>query len=1323
MYKYLKRTGVEGILIFILWICSLNVNGQKLNFEHLTVKDGLSQNSVLSIVQDHFGLMWFATGYGLNRYDGSRFSLYKNNAADTTSISDNYINIIFLDHENKLWVGTSAGLNMYEPATNSFKRISLAHKKGTVQPEISCIYEDKKANIWIGTKIGLFVKLSGASDFVNAVKVGLEPRLAGSEVLCAYEDHLGFLWIGTGKGLIKSRFSRVFSGIETFVHQPTLPGSISDSPVKSILEDSDENIWMATESRGLNLLDRRTKSFAHFEQQSGNPNSLVHNSIRQMIHDGKGNFLIGTQGGLCIFNPIKRTFTSYQNHVDDPESLNQNSIYSLYKDKSENIWIGTYFGGINVSYGTKTPFKTIKHKENNLGINHNVVRSIVHDKKGDLWIGTEGGGLNHYSEQTKKFSYYVNNPKDPASLASNFAKIVYIDKNDHIWVGTSGGGLNLFDPATGRFKHFLSGNSIFESKRLSIGAMLEDSQDRFWIGGLGVIGMFQRKGTQLIPIKNNPLIGKLKDKVIQMFFEDRAGNMWVLSRTDIYCLSKNNKQITTVAINNKRDNSVWFNCLEEDHKGNIWIGLYHGGLYCYSPEKKSVIRKYTTKDGLSNDNVVGILEDEYYDLWVSTINGLSRLNPEKQTFQNYTISDGLADEEFNYGSLYKSKNGELFFGSMNGLTYFSPSDISRNNEQAAVVFTGLKLFNKEVLPGKSQEILSSNILFKPQLEFSSAQNIFTLEFALLNYMKSNKNRYAYKLDGIDKEWNESILPQVTYTNLPAGDYVFTVKGANNDGVWSKAEHISIRILPPLYKTWWAYLLYTILVAIVVFFIVRFFYLRQFLKREEELHQNKLNFFTNISHEIRSHLSLIMIPLEKVIDESKPYDFINKQLGVIKNNADRLLSLVTELMDFRKAESETLKLHLKENDLIGFLNDIYISFTEVCKKKQLNFTFIHPEGPLLVNFDKEQLEKVLFNLLSNAFKFTPEGGKISLEAGVVKDELVITVSDTGKGISPVYFDKLFTNYFQVDDAAQNTGYGIGLALSKHIVELHHGRINLTSKVGFTQFMVRLPLQRTLVQKEENETNIPLDKSFSILIVEDNEELRAIIGDLLEPEYRILECTDGVSALQLAKVEIPDLIISDVMMPNMNGFELCEEIKSDERTSHIPVILLTAKDTQTDQISGLSKGADLYLTKPFSIKILQLNVKNILDSREKISSKYRKQFIFAPSNTLLNTMDEQFLSRLITVIEEGMENREFGVDLLAGRMGMSQSVLYKKVKALTEMTVNDFSKSIRLKKAAQLLKDSGYNISEVSGLVGFIDSRYFTREFKKQFGQTPRDYINT
>ncbi len=1324
MYECFKQKYTCIVLIWAFLGSALNVKGQKLYFEHLTVKDGLSRNSVLAIAQDNLGFMWFATGHGLNRYDGSRFSTYISNPADTTSISDNYINALFFDSGKKLWIGTSEGLNCYVSATDNFKRIDLLFKKGT-KPEVYCIYEDKKKNLWVGTNKGLFVRRFSTAVFVSASKLGLESRLANSEILCVYEDHFGFLWVGTEKGLVKSRFKHIFSEVESFVHDPGLPGSISDSPVKSILEDGAGNIWMASESQGLNLFNRNKGTFEHYKQRSGNPNSLVHNTVRKMMNDGRGNILIGTQVGLSVFNPVRRSFMSYRNQVNDPGSLSQNSIWSLYQDKSNNIWIGTYYGGVNVVYGTRTLFNTIVQKGNNSGINNSLVRSIVQAKEGSLWIGTDGGGLNYFDRQTKRFNYYVNQPDDPTSLSSNFIKTVYLDKDNNTWVGTSGGGLNLFEPISGTFKHFFKHRSAFELKRSAVLSILEDSQNRFWIGGMGTNGAYHRNGTQFNPIKNFTFMGKLKDKTILMFFEDKAGNLWIVTWDEIYRLSKNNRMISKIKIHSRGGETKSFSWLTQDHNGNIWIGLNYGGLCCYNPDTKKITQWYTTKDGLCNDNVIGILEDKHNNLWISTINGLSKLDPKKKSIENYAVADGLASEEFNSGSLYKAKNGELFFGGLNGITHFFPEEIKRNNYQAPLVFTGLKLFNHNVVPAKGHELLPENIIFKPQLIFDDKQNIFTIEFALLNYIKPSKNRYAYKLEGINQAWIESPLPLATYTNLPSGDYVFSVKGANNDGIWSKVETLHIRILPPLWQTWWAYLIYTLFFMGIAFFILRFFYLKQLLKKDEELHQIKLNFFTNISHEIRSHLSLIMIPLEKVLEESTQYSLVNKQLFNIKKNADRLLGLVTELMDFRKAESKTLKLHMRDNHLILFLRDIYITFQQVCEKKELNLVFLHPDQPVFAFFDKEQFEKVIFNLLSNAVKFTPAGGEIVLEVAVKDCEVLISVSDTGAGISLAYFDKLFTNYFQIDDASQNTGYGIGLALSKHIVELHHGRITVDSKPGFTKFTVGLPMPGNMHPENKTvaEETDPDGKSYTILIADDNEELRIMIRDLLDAEYRILESTDGAAALQLAITEIPDLIISDVMMPKKNGFELCAEIKTDERTSHIPVILLTAKDTQSDQISGLSTGADLYLTKPFSIKVLQLSVRNIMAARDRISQKYRKQFIFEPSNTLLDTRDEQFLSKFIKIIEQGIENREFGVDLLAERMGMSQSVLYKKIKALTNMTVNEFSKSIRLKRAAQLLKVSGHNISEVSGMVGFIDFRYFTKEFKKQFGQTPRDYLSS
>jgi ligand-binding sensor domain-containing protein/signal transduction histidine kinase/DNA-binding response OmpR family regulator len=1341
MYNHLK-SGLCQTVFFLFFLNPLfYVNAQKLSFNSIKVSDGLSQSSVLDIAQDGYGFMWFATRYGLNRYDGTRFYIYKSVPNDTTTLSNDYINTIYCDNRKTLWVGTSTGLNKYNAVNDNFQRINFLQQKKNIRPNVSCIYEDNNDNLWVGTDRGLYrLNNKEKNSFINADQLDIAP-LISTEVLSIFKDKLNYLWIGTSKELIRCQYNKKISDVQIYKHSPGDGNSISDGPIRSILEDRKGNLWIGTRTGGLNRFDHVSGTFDHYIHQNSNPNSLIHNSIRKIILNKDGNLIIGTQEGISIYNTEKNSFTNYQNQVDDPFSLNQNSIYSIFEDKAGSIWVGSYFGGISISYGVKTTFKTIYKNTNGTSLNHNVVRSIVGDANENLWIGTEGGGLNYFNRQTQRFKYYVNNSADPGSLSSNLIKVVYVDTDNHLWVGTSSGGLNLFDPSSGKFRRFNFGKNDFETKRTAILSILEDSKKKLWIGGLRFNGVYQRNGTELRDI-TPPIFNKyLKDKTIIKYYEDRNKNLWIVTPQEILRYHQDKQTLSTISFGPKDPETVTFNNLSEDHDGNIWIGLYYGGIQVYSPKKGKIIAKYTTKDGLCNNNVLSITEDKQRNLWFSTINGLSRLKADRKTFQTYTSGDGLAGDEFHYNSLYKAQNGTIFMGGLNGITYFNPEEIQQNNYHAPLIFIGLRLFNDEVEKTNGKNgILQQNIILSPKLIFNSDQNIFTIEFALLNYIKSKKNKYAYKLQGINKNWNESYLPEATYTNLPSGEYVFSVKGANNDGVWTVPVNISIKILPPLWKTWWAYTLYAILIGAIAFFFVRFFYLRQLMKRDEELHQLKLNFFTDVSHEIRSHLTLIMVPLEKVIDDTKSNTLVNKQLTYIKKNTDRLVRLVTELMDFRRAETNNLKLDFSNYDIIGFLDEIYDSFREVCTRKNISLSFFHVENELSVSFEKGQMEKVIFNLLSNAVKFSPEHGSIILTIDKEANYVIISVANTGKGIPPEYHNKLFTNYYQVDEQHKDYGYGIGLALSKRIIDLHNGKLSVKSEEGNTCFTIKLPISHTqnlspAPQVAENKLdyaelndnalqryNTQDIGKFSILIVEDNEKLRALIKSILEKEYKILESEDGVAGLEMAKTEIPDLIISDIMMPNKNGLELCQDIKTDERTSHIPLILLTAKSSEADQISGLAMRADLYLTKPFSKDVLQLNVRNILESRELISAKYRQHFLFEPRNITINNLDEQFLSRLIGVIEVGMENREFGVDILSDKMGMSQSVLYKKIKALTDMTVNDFSKSIRLKKAAQMLSQKNHSVSEIAYMVGFVDSKYFTKEFKKQFGTLPSQYNN-
>jgi ligand-binding sensor domain-containing protein/signal transduction histidine kinase/DNA-binding NarL/FixJ family response regulator len=1340
----MKRIVFFIAFLFLHWTS----RAQELRFNQLMTRNGLSQNSIFAIAQDSRGFMWYGSRFGLNRYDGHGFRLYKSIASDSTTLSDDYILSIYCDAQKTLWVGTSNGLNKFNPILNSFERIYLP---GGVHA-ITCIYQDKSGKLWAGSSKGLYqLRDRDHNVFVPAWKTGIPGNITATEILSLFEDDQGQLWIGTNKGLACIAKNR--GAVKLFTSNNN-NNSISDNAVTAIVQDKQQNLWFGTETGGLNLFQKKDQSFTRFQHTEGTGGGIVHNAIRKMIIDRHGELWIGTQEGLSILQPQSRTFRSFQHRKANNQSLNQNSIYSLYEDRNGSVWIGTYYGGVNVRYAFATNFKTWQYDEKQPGLNHNVISSIVSDQDDNLWIGTEGGGLSHFNKNTKAFRAYNYSHGDAGSLGSNLVKILYRDKENHLWIGTHGGDLNLFNPANQHFVHYRTQGEKGSSTRSEIVALLEDHKGALWVGSQTGLKIFKKSGAELSPSPQIPAVKNLSSKNIKVLFEDSRKNIWIATTAGLYQYIPGAASLLYFKLsqgsNSVNNNANYINCIQEDSKGNIWVGLYYGGLSKYELQFKTFRKPYTVKDGLANNNVLGILEDGQQQLWISTSNGLSKFDPQRHVFQTYTTSDGLSSDEFNYNSFFKATDGTMYFGGFNGLTYFQPEEIGKNSFKAPMVFTGLRLFNEPIGIRSREQLLDRDIGFTKKLVFKHDQNIFSIEFALLNYIKAGKNKYAYKLEGINEEWIESHTPAATYTNLPAGSYTFLVKGANNDGVWSSPIQMQIEISPPLWKTWWAYGLYAVLLAVVIFFITRFFYLRGLLRKDEELHQIKLNFFTNISHEIRTHLTLIMAPVEKLMDNQKDPKAI-EQLKGIKNNADRLLKLVSELMDFRKADTKNLKLKVAQYDLVPFIQDIYNSFKELSVKKQIGFTFEHPGQTVLLYFDSEQLEKVFFNLLSNAFKFTPDHGKITIVVYQQAEEVQVHIVDTGRGISPEYLDQLFVNYFQVDDhSIQNTGYGIGLALSRHIIELHKGKIEVKSETargqqhGHTCFNICLrsgkqhfsedqlraqphPLKPFIIPLIESEPTSDLEiapkstKDYTIQIVEDHTGLQQLIRESLEQDYHILLSSNGKQGWDMAVSEIPDLIISDVMMPEMDGFTLCDQLKKDERTDHIPVLLLTAKTEQNDQITGLSRGADVYLTKPFSVKVLQLQVHNLMQAREKLRRKYSKGFIPEPNPLEPDQAGEQFLSRMVLLIEQHMEDEDFGVEMLAEKTGMSLPVLYKKLKALTGLSVNDFSKTIRLKKAAQLLLQKKYTVYEVGYMVGFSDRKYFSREFKKQFGKTPTDYI--
>ncbi len=1353
------------VTFFLAWICTLNVFA-KLSFDHISVIDGLSQSTVLSICKDSRGFLWFGTRDGLNRYDGRTIKQYKNDPLDPKSlIFDDYIYTIVEDKKQKLWIGTQRGVSYYSPETDSFEQINYktAGKSSSSSFAVLYILPARDGKVWFGTNDGLLY-----IDHVNSRKFKAFNKgngLAGTEVYSVFEDAIGNIWVGTVTGvskLIPSRDKKSYT-IKNYFADKNNPQSLSANFVRTIAEDNKGQIWLGTERGGVNLYQSTTDNFKRYTSK----NSRLNDDIVRKIYVAKdGTMWIGTMNGLNVYNPFTKDFQVYRHDPDNEKSINDNSIKDLYEDNNGSIWIGTNFGGVNVAHRNSLTFDIFRHNTfTSNSVSGNLISVLAKDNNDNLWIGTEGRGLNFYDTKSKTFKRYTHQEQNSASIGSNTVKSIYVDQKNNIWIGLFEGGLELFNPQTGGFKHFRPNSSDPHALNHGyISAIDGDKDGNIWIGtSTKGVNILNPQTNVFSHINTTTKSKTLNSDYIKDILIDSKGNVWVGTVQGINLLRKGAPSFVYFTKGESGLISNYINCIEEDQKGNIWIGAHKGGLSVYDA-KKGQFKNYTKANGLISDNIVGINFDLENNVWISTDNGLSMLNVQKQTFKNFDINDGLPSNEFSLNSSLRDSEGNLYFGTYNGLISFRPKDIAFNNNPPKIVFTSLKLFNQLVKVNGEDGILDEDISFKDKLVFKAHQNIFSVDFIAFNYISSSRNKYAYKLEGFEKEWNYVDNPSATYTNLPAGTYTLLVKASNNDGVWTEnPKELTIKVLPPLWKTWWAYLIYTILFIVIWYQVNKFLRKQQKLEtdlyyeqlnheKQEELYQSKLEFFTRISHEIRTPLTLIFAPLERLIESTKQDTLLNKQLFSIKNNTERLLHLISELLDFRKIDTGNLKLKLQAVDLEIYCQQIFESFKAQAQAKDIEFVF-ETEQDLYVRVDIHQMEKVIFNLLSNAFKYTKAGGKVILRLRGDEDAIFIDVEDNGTGIPAEDQQKIFDNFYQSkNETVKNVGWGIGLALVKNIVELHEGQIFLESRVetpeanGFTCFTVKL--QRAFVTESElmevkEETPIlsamsleearllqenPVEnntstkeKAHTVLVVEDNDELRTFLVQSLSENYQTLEARDGQEGLDLALKEVPDIIVSDVTMPNMDGFEFCSLVKQHETTSHIPVIMLTAMASHMHQVGGLESGANIYLTKPFSVQLLELHIKNLIRSAEALKEKFSRQVMLMPRNIEIEHPEEKFLNKLVQIVEDSMEDSDFNVSILVDKIGMSQTVLYKKIKALTGMTITDFIKSLRLKRAAQLLDQRKLNISEVAYSVGFNDRKYFSKEFKKQFGKSPSEYI--
>lgn len=1350
-FGYLPRHLALSYAIIAIVNFSYTAHAQKkIIFQNINVESGLSKSSAVCISQDKSGIIWIGTTSGLNKYDGTNFSIFKNNSSDTRSIAGSDVAALLSDSKDNLWVGTSNGLDLYIPTKECFQHI-LRGK------QISCLKQDKTGKVWVGTFDGLYTveKQKTGSWLVKHQNILNTYNLA---VWSIYQDASGSLWFGTPKGLINITHRQGKKQTRLYQHIAGDPHSISANDVTSIIDDKYGRLWVGTRKNGINLFDRKSQKFIRFLHSVNNENSLVNDNVRKMIIDDKGSLWVGTQDGLSVLDIKTNKFTTYQHDPSDGQSLSQNSIYELFQDFQGNILIGTYFGGVNKVDKYSTPFRIYQNDVSKQSINSNVISAIIEDKSQNLWIGTEAKGLNYFDRKNNTYKEFKNEVNNSNSLSSNLIKTIIIDDNNVLWIGMSRGGMDKFDPSTNVFTHFRSDRNQNPSLMSDyVECLFIDSKGRFWVGtDLGL----NRYYTDLKKFESHFNISGKQGMLTGMIIaidEDHLHNLWVSTSKGLYFLKNGSESFTPIL--HQQDDLKQINCIKEDNSGVMWLGTETNGLFSYDPLSQR-IKKYDKTDGLQSHNIQSIEEDQLGNIWMGTDRGLTKLSSDRLIFLNYGLQDGLPGVEFNLGSSFIDSKGEIFFGGFKGIVSFNPSEIKRNPLAPKIVFTGLKLFNNAVSIDGKDKLLNKSIGKTDHLTFFHSQNVFTLNFAALNYIKPLKNRYAYKLDGFEKEWNFVDVPSASYTNLSAGSYVLLVKGTNNDGVWSSLPaKMIITVLPPFWETWWAYVIYCVLFGVAIYQIIRFVKAREKLKgellfeqrelsRQQALHQMKINFFTKVSHEIRTPLTLVSGPVESLLSIVKGNLTLEKPLKTIKSNSDRLIKLTSELLEFGKIELGKLKINVREQNIVSFLEEVILSFKHLADRKEIKLNLQCDKDIVNLYYDREQMEKVFYNLLSNALKFTPNNGEIKIIITTRIDSVEIQVLDTGIGIPTESLEMIFLDFYQAhQDTERFSGSGLGLALSKGIVEMHFGKIFATNLAGIspddfnTCITVQLKQgnghfnnyeQKPLVAQDliqhpaliEDIGQLELSREYEnalILIVEDNEELRNFIWNSLKDRYKVEVSPNGLIGLNKAREIIPDLIISDVMMPEMNGIELCHKLKNDYMTSHIPVVLLTALSEYSYHLQGLNVGADAYIAKPFSIKLLHLQINNIFALRSAVQKKHAQNLMLGKRMFESESEDDRFLEKLLKIIEQNIDNEELSLVNLTSEMAMSKSVLYKKFSALTSLSLTDFIKTHRLKHAACLLRENNYSVGQVAIMVGFSDQKYFSKQFKKLFGITPSEYI--
>ncbi|HJD74746.1 MAG TPA: response regulator [Bacteroides reticulotermitis] len=1297
-------------------------------YKKYDVRSGLSGNCVRSILQDSIGYMWFATQDGLNRFNGIEFTNYGHSSESGDNSYMNIVTICRHQDNNHIWVASTEKLYLFDSRQETFSVFDKQTEDGVSVNSAFGLAYDHYGQLWIGTANGLFVyneQKGTLRQYLHSLSNA--HSLPDNHVWVIYSDSFGTIWIGTRNGLAK--YNQRTDNFTIYLSEGTSFGRPACNEIISLMESSQGVLWAGTWYGGLARFNKETGQFRYY---FGEGDSLAIPRIRVLFQRTANSFYLGSDDGLYTFN----TTTEECLPTDDKQA--KESIYACYQDREGGIWIGTYFSGAS--------YLSPKHKdiewyypngtENSLS--GNVISQFCEDANGNIWIATEDGGLNVFDPRTKKFRNHLLGGHTPKNIGYHNIHALLYDKGN-LWIGSFSKGLYILNIETGKTKNYrhnrANSNSIPNDHIYSI---YKTKNGTIYLGTLAGFCQYDPKSDSFRSLE------VLSHIFIYDIIEDRHKNLWLASKRDgIWRYNPATGKLHNYRNDPQNPNSPCSNWVIRayiDHKQDLWFCTEGGGI-CRYLYQQDHFENFSTKENLPNNIIYGILDDQSGNYWLSSNRGLIRYEPQNKRAQLYTIEDGLQSNQFNFRSSLQASDGKFYFGGVNGFNSFHPFKLSINKVKPTASISAVYMHSPDDKISRSKRVsaLSGKITIPYQVVS------FDVMFESLSYVAPSKNLYAYKLDGIHKEWIYTDKHNVSFLNLPPGEYTFRVKSSNNDEYWSNDDScLHIEVLPPPWKTIYAKILYLLLACGFTYFSVKLYLRKQQVVKQrkmkeieqiknQELFQSKITFFTQVAHEIKTPVSLIKAPLEAILETHEWNSEVESNLSVIKKNTNRLMELIKQLLDFRKVDKEGYTLSFNQTDINRMVEDIIERFRAI-SLTGISFNISLPKEHLQYNIDQEALTKIISNLLANAMKYAHTQIMVILDEYISSEKrtLSICVRDDGPGVPKDEWNKVFEPFYQAGNISNNgSGVGIGLSLVKLLVERHNGVVYINPNyTEGCEVCVKIPYLEKSTSANHSiismlDEDLILDEGtelsgYSLLVVEDTTDMLEFLAKNLSNTYTIYTAANGEEALMCLEKITVDIIISDIIMPKMDGFELLKSIRSDSMLCHIPFILLSALDSIDSKITGLDYGADAYIEKPFSLNHMKATINNLLENRRMLFNHFTTVPNMSYDQTLMNKTDVKWLNTINEIINNNFTNEEFTIDKLAEEMAISRSNLQRKLKGLTGMPPNDYIRLIRLKTAGELLCEGEYRINEVCYIVGFNNPSYFARCFQKQFGILPKDY---